>query len=189
MKTFLKQSLFLAVSLCFFSCKKDDTIVATDTSAGFTAKINGNLVAFNVLSSALSRSTHFNVRQLDISGISTDGKLRLALTVREEAALGNDIPAGDRPVALYRDDNPATPEDESEFNSNAFFTLSIAEGNDFHTDVDAENGHISIVKIAVSGTTGIVTGTFNGILESKTGSTDYTIEDGIFTELKYSVLN
>ena len=189
MKNTFIRLLCFASCICLFSCKKNNDTKNPDTSSTFTAKVNDTLITFNVQASTLLRSTDFNEKRFDVTGLSADGKLRLTLTVGEETALGNNVPVMDNIVTLFNDDNPSTPEDESEIMTNAFFTLSVAIGNNFFTDLDAENGHIIITGNNISGTTGNVSGSFNGILLSKDGGTNYTLTAGSFTNLKYTVLN
>lgn len=183
MKKFLAKLFCFALCICLFSCKKDKDTSNPDTSSTFTAKINGTIVTFTVESSTLLRDAGFDEKRLDITELSGDGKLRLILTVGEETAIGNNVLVQDNAVTLFNDDNPNTPEDESDIITNAFFTLSTSVGNNWYTDVDAENGHIIISGNNTSSTTGTVTGSFNGTLVSKLGGTNYTITEGSFINL------
>jgi len=181
------KKLFLLplAALCLLaSCKKSSTNSPVSTT--FSAKVNGTAHTFTVESATFIRSVADNQKRLDITGTSEDGNIRLILTIGEETSAGNGIVIGDHTVRLFLDDDPGTAEDES-IDSDAFVTLSTKIGSSWLTDVYQQYGNYSITANNISGTT--ISGTFTGTLTSLGGGTNYTITEGSFSNIKYTVLN
>lgn len=174
----------LLFSILFFSCKKDSDSPASGNA--FQLKINGITTTFKVITATLIRSTADNQKRLDISGTSEDGKTVFILTVGEETATGNGITTGKHDVRLFNDDDPNTSEDES-IDSDAFVTLSFYSGGNLVTNVYTENGDITITANDENAHT--ISGTFQQILKSLNGGTDYTISEGSFNNIQYVVAN
>ena len=181
----MKKSLFalLTISVLFFSCKKNSDSPSGNT---FQLKLNGTVTTFTIVSATLIHSTGTNQKRLDISGTSEDGKTVFVLTIGEETASGNGVTVGKHDVRLFNEDDPNTGEDES-IDTDAFVTLSIYSGSDLITDVYAENGDITITANDENAHT--VSGTFQQTLTSLTGGTDYTISEGSFNNIEYTVVN
>jgi hypothetical protein len=96
------------------------------------------------------------------------------------------FPVGKHDVRLFNDDDPDTPEDES-IDSDAYVTLSFYSGSTLITDTYAENGDITITGDDEGAHT--VSGNFQQTLASLTGGTDYTISEGSFNNIQYTVVN
>jgi hypothetical protein len=178
--------LLLLAAVCLLaSCKKSSTNTPT-TSNTFTAKVNGTTHTFTVDAATFIRSVTDNQKRLDITGTSEDGNFRLILTIGEETAVGNGILTGAHPVRWFLDDDPATSEDES-IDSDAIITLSTKIGSSWLTDVYKQYGQYTVSANNISGTT--ISGTFTGTLTSMGGGTNYSITEGSFSNIKYTVLN
>ncbi|HYK46318.1 MAG TPA: hypothetical protein VEV83_14165 [Parafilimonas sp.] len=182
----MKKYLFVSFALCvsFFSCKKDSESPTPQTT--FQLKLNGTLTTFNINSATLIRSTATDEKRLDIVGTSEDGQTVFVLTVGEETASGDGVSVGQHDVRLFNDDNPDTPEDES-IDTDAYVTLSFYSGSTLITDTYAENGDITITGNDEGAHT--VSGNFQQTLASLTGGTDYTISEGSFNNIQYTVVN
>jgi hypothetical protein len=180
----MKKFLFISISILFFSCKKDSDSPASGNK--FQLKLNGTLTTFNLISATLARNSMTNQKRLDISGTSEDGKTVFTLTVGEETATGNGVAMGSHEVSLFNEDDPNTPEDESE-GTDAFVSLSFYSGSNLITGLYSENGDITITGIDENAHK--VSGTFQQALKNLNGGTDYTITEGSFNNLEYMVVN
>jgi hypothetical protein len=187
MKTsFIIISVILCTSL--YSCKKSSSPKNNNnpgggTTATFTAKVNDTAETFNLYGAAtLIRSTADNEKRFDMTGISTNSRYRLTLTIGEETAVGNGITTGDHSVVLFSDDDTDT---------DAFYTFGVTlnNGGGYLTDVFSETGNININTNTPGTSTGSISGTFTGTLTSLGGGTNYTITQGSFSNITYSVLN
>ena len=202
----LTACIALALCLSFVSCQQEPDFGLENTTnpntpgtppgttppgnnnAVFEAKINGQLTTFNVLSATLLRSTQTNEKRMDITGQSTDGTKRLILTFGDTPASGNGIAVKDYIVRLFNEDDPNTPQDESDDSMDGFTTYSTSLGNNsWVTDVYAENGVMKVTSCDASAKK--VSGTFIVKDSSLTGGPVLHFTEGKFTNISYMVLN
>jgi hypothetical protein len=156
-------------------------------SGSFEAKVDGQLTTFKVIGATLLRSTSTNEKRVDITGESLDGTKQLTLTFGEMNATGNSIPVKDYVVRLFNDDDPNTPQDESQDSDDGFITYATKIGSSWVTDVYAENGVMKVT--ACDATTKKISGTFNVKDSSLTSGPVINFTEGKFTNVGYMVVN
>lgn len=160
-------------------------------SGTFTAKVNGTATTFNVIQATLIRSVSTNEKRFDLSGVSTDGSKRISIVIgNSSSSSGNNVELGDHPIQLFLDDDPATPQDESEL-SDSFIILATSLGSgSWLTDVYKVSGTIQVGANTPGVTTGTISGTFNATLKDmSTDEVKYSFTEGEFNNITYYVLN
>ncbi|MDF2193008.1 hypothetical protein [Paraflavitalea sp. CAU 1676] len=199
----------LCLAIAFTSCKKEKSIDSSDPGAptsgggngggndggnngpdgGLEVKLNGQTITFTVESATLLRSTQTNQKRLDINGLSKDGTKKIILTFGEETAVGNGMSVKTYKVKLFNEDDPNTPEDESDDSMDGFMTYGTKLGtNSWLFDVYSENGTFTITACNESAKK--VSGTFKTTLsqmDDPTKKLEFT--EGKFTNVAYMVLN
>ena len=179
---------FMAFSILMLSrCGKDKDDNPTTGSGTFEVKINGTLTKFTVQSATLLRSNADNMKRMDITGITPDGSQRLVVTIGDTPAAGNAISVKNYAISLFEDDNPATPEDESEGNENGFITYSQLISGNWYTGADSEHGNITVTSCDAN--THLVSGTFSIASDSGTDEPDRNFTEGKFSNITYLVVN
>ena len=177
----------LKFSFCIFliasSCKKSLNDAAENN---LNASINGMQTKFMVKNASLVRSVLVDEKRIDIGAVSEDGKYILVLSIIEDMAAGNAITAADYTVRLFNADDTLTGIDES-INTKAFVSLGVYTGNELQTDNYIENGTINITESNEKKL--FISGNFDMVLTSRSGGADYTITNGSFDNVKYSVIN
>jgi len=181
----------LALLLIFSSCKKSkDDVKEESTETTLEATLNGVKTKFTVSSATLIRDKNFNAKRMDITAISADQKHRVILTVANTTFEGNGMDVKDYNIAMFLQDDPNTPDDESMNDSDdGLFTYSEKIGtNNWMTDVWITNGKITLTANNANDKT--VSGTFSMKLtdiDKKKEAINFT--EGKFTNVKYLVAN
>jgi len=196
----------LCLTLLAVSCTKEKSIDSGDpssptnggggggnnpgTSGGsFEVKLNGQLINFTVESATLIRSTSTSEKRLDINGTSKDGKKKLILTFHEMSADGNGIPVKTYSIKMFNDDDPNTPEDESDDSMDGFITYGTSLGsNSWMYEIYSQNGIFTVTSCDANAKK--VSGTFKVTLVNLNDpSNKEEFTEGKFNNVAYMVLN
>ncbi|MEP7277843.1 MAG: hypothetical protein ABI813_04305 [Bacteroidota bacterium] len=188
--------LFIAITLAA-SCQKaiSDFDPATTTtqppsngSGSFEATINGEKKSFTVKAATLVRNLAANEKRMDITGISTDNKTTLILTLGEEISQGNTVTVKKYVLNAFPDDDPATPGIDESLYTQGFTTYGIAIGSNWLYDVFEENGSCTVSNCDAAATR--ISGEFETTLTDLIDATHIVrITAGKFTNIKYTVQN
>lgn len=180
-----KYSISLVLlSIFFFACSKSDS---GGSGSSFQAKINGTSYNFNLETSHLLRSTVTNEKRLDFSGTSTDGTIKLVVTLGEQSSTGNGMSVKLYKIQLFNEDNPSTTEDESLDSDDGFITYGSKVGSNFVFGVYAEKGSMRVSACNESAKT--ISGTFECTLTDLNNNNVITISEGKFNNISYTVIN
>ena len=153
----------------------------------FTASIDGVNKTFNLSSAALVRSALVDKKRIDIGGISQDRKYVLILSIIEDTSKGDGVTVSQYIVRQINKDDPDTEEDES-INSNTIISLGTYNNlNELETDNYVENGTMSVTDCNEK--KHLISGNFSLDMSSRNGGADYTVTDGAFENIHYSVIN
>jgi hypothetical protein len=182
-----KLSLFIAGAIVFFaSCSKE--VVDEETKDTFSAKFNGTSYTFNIDAALLFRYPTTSEKRLIIAGTSTDGITKLTITVWEGTAAGAGISLKSYIIRLSDEDDPATPEDESQDSMDGNLTLGKKIGSSWWSYHEyAENGTINISSCNEANTT--ISGTFQAELTDLINHSEISITAGTFSNIKYTIID
>lgn len=179
--------LFAGVGIsCFTACKKSDS--SSDSSATFTAKVNGKATTFSISQATLIRSEPDNEKRLDIVGTSTDKSERLIITLGMETSQGTGMTVKPYVLNAFPEDDPNTQEDES-LTTQGFTAWSTTLGNgNWYTDIYHEQGLCTVTACDSAHTT--ISGNFQTTLRDfNTDTVVVAITEGKLSNVKYTVLN
>jgi hypothetical protein len=179
----------IAAITLFTACQKSSDSAAAGGTA-FTATVNGKNITFNLTTATLLRSVNTNQKRLDITGTSTDGSIRLIITLGEETAVGNGVSVKAYVLNPFPPDDPSTPNIDESLTTQGFTTYSTSLGNNnWFTNVYDENGSFTVCACDSNSKT--VSGNFQTTLTDNYNNpgTVITITNGKMTNIKYAVLN
>ena len=178
----------VALLLLLTSCSKSKDDADTGSGSGtFEAKQDGKLVTFKIESAMLALSPGTSEKRLDISALSSDGTKRVALTFYEETGTGNGVTAKTYDVWYFNNDNPNTPQDESEDDMDGLFTYGTKMGANWLYDVYGTQATLVVTKCDEGAKK--VSGTFKAKLinlNDDTVSAEFT--EGKFSNVSYIVV-
>ena len=184
-----KLSSFITCAIVFFaSCSKEADHVEPKDTDTFSAKLNGTSYTFNVEAAVLLRSPSTSEKRLIIAGTSTDGITKLTITLWEATSVGGGISVKSYIIRLSDEDDPATPEDESQDSLDGNLTLGKKVGSSWSVYHEySENGTINISSCNEANTT--ISGTFQAELTDLMDRSEITITAGTFSNIKYTIID